>query len=272
MKRKSTLRGFSGFVFDLECGHVGPLSFVSWFLEKKRQNQQSLAYIPKTKKRNYISALQRKHKTIESSWLESEEPLGIIETWLAKQWFGSLGGAVRVALAVLIGCLVVIGDVSIQCADRVRAAAAAGQREPLAIAIEDWEVATYLAVAVGLAAAAWVAAAAVPAGWRVGRLTRPVTRCGARGALIGGLGAMSGIGIAEVAAAAGPGEFWDRRYELESFWLIGSILGGLVGSGVGAGLGAAAYSSGQPDPAEDFERDNYRDKPDAEPLHDFPPT
>jgi len=157
---------------------------------------------------------------------------------------------VRAALVILVVTLAIIADVSYQCSDRVRKGASKED-------INDWEFATYLAVAVGLAGVGWVAAAAVPGDRRVSKLTQPIARYGAGAALICSVAAISVIGT--FALAAGPD--WGERFYWEFWWLSGAILGGIFGSAVGAGLGAAAYRSRRPSKAgaTDPERDNYRE-------------
>src|SRR5262245_5617428 len=166
----------------------------------------------------------------------------------------------RVALAALIAALLIIADVSYQCADRVRASGRTG--ESLRASVDDWAFATYLAVVVGLGGVGWAAAAAVPTDRRLGRLTRPIACYGAGAALVCGLGAVAVAGFAALASGVDPAEFWKERYNLECFWLFASALGGLVGSGVGAGLGAAAYGRRRaPGNGTNSERDDYREGP-----------
>jgi hypothetical protein len=177
---------------------------------------------------------------------------------------GAFGGSgerqVRAALAVLVGALAIIADVAYRCADRLRSGGRADDD------IQDWEFGTYLGVAVGLAGAGWAAAAAVPAGRPIGRLTRPIARYGAGAAAVCGLAAATLAAGGALAAGEGLADFWEHRYELECFLLFGAALGGLGGSAVGAGLGLAAYGSRRPaGPPPDPERVNYADGPGGAP-------
>ena len=167
----------------------------------------------------------------------------------------------RAALAIVVVTLIVIADVSYESSERVRNTSKQRQTE----AIEDWEFATYLAVAVALGGVAWLTAAAVPGSRRIRRLTWPVAKYGAATALIGGAGFAALSAASAVIARARPIEFFEHRYELECTWLFGAVLGGLFGSAVGAGLGAAAYRSRRTVLTEekDPEREHYRDGPDG---------
>lgn len=168
----------------------------------------------------------------------------------------------RIPLAILVMCLLVIADISYQCSERIGTRAGTGKARDEAV--EDWENATYLAVVIGLAGVGWLAASAVPVSRRLARLTWPISRYGAGAALVCGLVAIAVVGISALVAGTAPKDYWNHRYELECFWLFGAALGGLFGSAVGTGLGAAAYGSRRPwPPAADPEKENYRDGPNG---------
>jgi len=165
----------------------------------------------------------------------------------------------RVALAVLVAALLVIADITFQCTGR----GSGGRKEA------DWEIAIYLAVVVGLGGAGWTAAAAVPAGRRLARLTWPIAQYGAKTALVCGLATMAVVSLCAVVSGVGSKELWDERYNLECFWLFAATLGGLSGSAVGAGIGVAAYRSRHPHfGPTDTERENYREGPADSPTEE----
>ena len=142
------------------------------------------------------------------------------------------------ALLILFLDLVVIADVSFQCADRLRAESRQHANTAVERHVEDWETATSIAVGVGLVGLGWLAVMSATRVSRIGQFALLAARIGTIGSILCGIGLAFGVGVLFLAFRDGG---TDGRYEWEARWLIGSALGGIAGTVIGGGLGIVRH-------------------------------